>query len=59
MIFNFRNLYSSYDKNRTHKNKMKQLFCKKVALVYIPIFVLLFVVIYWFIGLKNAQFFGN
>ena len=39
------------------KKKRRRLFCKKMTLVYIPIGAISFVVIYWAVGLKNAQFY--
>ena len=52
-----RDLYKIYGANNKDKNKKLQEFCHKIALVYIPIVVLCFAAIYWFIGLRNAQFF--
>ena len=55
--FFHRNLYKGYADNTQDKNKKKQQFYKKMALVYNPSAALTFVVIYWAIGLKNAQFY--
>ena len=35
----------------------KKAFCRRMSHVYNPIAALSFVVIYWAVGLKNAQFF--
>ena len=53
----FRDLYKEYEKNNSVEIKKKQDFCKRCALVYIPFFVMIFVIVYWFIGLQNAHFF--
>ena len=53
----YRNLYKTYADSTQDKNKKKQKFCKKIAHVYNPIVALTFVIIYWIMGLKNAQFF--
>ena len=53
----FRKLYKGYADNTQKKNKNKQEFCKKIAHVYNPAAAIMFVAIYWAIGLKNAQFY--
>ena len=55
--FYARNLYKGYAKNTQDKKKRKQTFCKKIAHVYNPAAALVFVFIYWAVGLKNAQFY--
>ena len=54
MLLIFRDLYKQYDQRKGDKNKKKQEFCKKIALVYLPMVVVLFTSTYWFIGLRNA-----
>ena len=56
-IDNCRDLYKGYVETTQDKNKKKQIFCKKIAHVYNPIAAMIFVTIYWAIGLKNAQFY--
>ena len=51
-----RNLQKVYAANTMEKDKKKQEFCHRIALKYIPFAVIIFIVTYWFIGLKNAQF---
>ena len=53
----FRELYKGYADNTQDKNKKKQQFYKKMARVYNPSAALLFVLIYWAVGLKNAKFY--
>ena len=43
--------------SKEKKNKQKLEFCLKIAHVYSPICVLCFVSIYWFLGLRHAEFF--
>merc|ERR1719474_1152174 len=50
-------LYDSYENNTSSKNKKKQRFIKKVSMTYIPLVVIIFVISYWIIGLRNSQFF--
>ena len=51
-----RDLYKGYEKTGESKNMKIKKFCKKSAHVYIPTGILIFVIIYWLIGLKNAQY---
>ena len=48
---------SSEQINKKDENRKKLEFCKKVAHKYNPIGAMIFVIIYWLIGLKNAQFY--
>ena len=57
MISVFRNLYKTYAESTQDKNKKRQRFCKRIAHVYNPAAAIVFVILYWIIGLKNAQFF--
>ena len=57
MIYVYRALYKEYAEKTGGKNKKKQQFCKKIARVYNPIAAIIYVIIYWLIGLKNAQFY--
>ena len=50
-------LYKGYEENKEDKNRRKHKFCKKVAHKYNPMAAILFVIVYWAIGLKNAQFY--
>ena len=52
-----RDLYSTYENSTSVQNKNKQKLLKKIALVHIPAFVVVFMLSYWIIGLKHAQFF--
>ena len=52
-----RDLYKGYAENTQDKVKRKQEFLKRIAHVYNPGAAMFFVVIYWAIGLKNAQFY--
>ena len=42
---------------RIEMTMRKKAFCARCAHVYNPIAALTFVVVYWAVGLKNAQFF--
>ena len=55
--FFYRNLYKGYADNTQDKTRRNNKFYKKMALVYNPSAALTFVIIYWAIGLKNAQFY--
>ena len=52
-----RELYKSYEENKEDKNRRMHKFCKTVAHKYNPAVAIAFVIIYWSIGLHNAQFF--
>ena len=43
--------------SKEKKNKKNLEFCQKIAHIYSPICVLCFVSIYWFLGLRHAEFF--
>ena len=42
---------------QAEKRARNRAFAKKISLTYNPSAALAFVVVYWFMGLKNAQFF--
>ena len=57
ITFLFSALYKEYADKTGSKNKKKQQFCKKIARLYNPTAAIIYVIVYWLIGLKNAQFY--
>ena len=50
--------YHTLKRNRTEENKQKKLrICMKFARMYNPACAVIFVCIYWFVGLRQAEFF--
>ena len=54
-------LKNHYEKLKVEKKQMKNTkrlqFCHKFALYYSPIMALVFVTVYWILGLRHAEFF--
>ena len=53
----FRKLYKGYKHNKIERVEKRRRFCKKVAHIYNPSAAVIFMVVYWVIGLKNAQYY--
>ena len=61
MVNKDKNLKSAIEEKekqaQAEKRARRRAFAKKVSLTYNPAAALAFVVVYWVIGLQNAQFF--
>ena len=61
MVNKDKNLKSAIEEKekqaQVEKRARRRAFAKKVSLTYNPAAALAFVVVYWVIGLQNAQFF--